>query len=164
MEVFVTSKINAAGVDAITTLVTLTKTGLAGKVDAVAGKGLSSSDYTGEEKAKLAGVAEGANKTTIVDGLTSTDAASALSANQGKVLDDKISAINTSLAGKGSGDMTKAAYDADGDGVVDDAAKLGGQAPSYYAKASDLSGYVASADLQEMTADEVTSLWDSVTV
>jgi len=28
----------------------------------------------------------------------------------------------------------------------------------------DLSGYVASADLQELTADEVTALWDSVSV
>lgn len=36
------------------------------------------------------------------------------------------------------GDMTKAIYDADGDGVVDDAEKLGGQLPSYYAKVTDL--------------------------
>jgi hypothetical protein len=36
------------------------------------------------------------------------------------------------------GDMTKAIYDTDGDGVVDDAEKLGGQLPSYYAKATDL--------------------------
>lgn len=37
------------------------------------------------------------------------------------------------------GDMTKATYDANRDGVVDDAEKLGGQLPSYYAKSSDLS-------------------------
>ena len=36
------------------------------------------------------------------------------------------------------GDMTKAVYDTDGDGIVDDAEKLGGQLPSYYAKATDL--------------------------
>ena len=38
------------------------------------------------------------------------------------------------------GDMTKAVYDTDGDGVVDDSEKLGGQLPSYYAKVTDLSG------------------------
>lgn len=38
------------------------------------------------------------------------------------------------------GDMTKAVYDTDGDGVVDDSEKLGGQLPSYYAKVTDLGG------------------------
>lgn len=38
--------------------------GLAGKVDAVEGKGLSTEDYTTEEKRKLAGVEEGATKYT----------------------------------------------------------------------------------------------------
>ena len=45
------------------------------------------------DKSKLDGIATGANKTTIVDNLTSTSTTSALSANQGKVL-------NTSIAGK----------------------------------------------------------------
>ena len=36
------------------------------------------------------------------------------------------------------GDMKKSVYDADGDGIVDDAEKLGGQLPSYYAKVADL--------------------------
>jgi len=257
------SKINSTGTNALTALITLIKTALGGKVDKVDGMGLSSNDFTGDEKTKLAGIAEGADKTVIVDGLTSTDAASALSANQGKVLDEKIAAINTSLSGKGAGDMVKATYDPDGDGVVDNAAKLGGQAPGYYAAAADvptkvsditndsgfqteeqvtaaisaklsstykaggsiafaslpaagadrlgmvynvtdaftttdgfmegagksypagtnvviaangeeykydvlagfvdLSGYVVSADLQELTADEVTAIWDSVT-
>ncbi len=35
---------------------------LSGKVDKVAGKGLSTNDYTAAEKKKLAGIAEGANK------------------------------------------------------------------------------------------------------
>jgi hypothetical protein len=39
-----------------------------------------------------------------------------------------------------TGDMTKAVYDTDGDGVVDDSEKLGGQLPSYYAKVTDLGG------------------------
>ena len=37
-----------------------------------------------------------------------------------------------------SGDMLKSIYDTDGDGIVDDAEKLGGQLPSYYARAEDL--------------------------
>ena len=37
------------------------ETGLAGKVDVVTGKGLSTNDYTTEEKTKLAGIAENAN-------------------------------------------------------------------------------------------------------
>ena len=40
-------------------------TGLAGKVDKVAGKGLSTEDYTSAEKTKLAGVAEGAQVNTV---------------------------------------------------------------------------------------------------
>lgn len=43
-------------------IITKMKTLLAKKVDAVEGKGLSSSDYTAAEKTKLAGIAEGANK------------------------------------------------------------------------------------------------------
>lgn len=41
------------------------KAALDGKVDKVSGKGLSTNDYTNAEKTKLAGIAEGANKTTV---------------------------------------------------------------------------------------------------
>lgn len=37
----------------------------------------------------------------------------------------------------GGGDMLKATYDSDDDGVVDDASKLGGQDPAYYQKSTD---------------------------
>ena len=111
------------------------KVKLAGKVDKVDGKGLSANDYTNTEKAKLAGIAEGANKTTVEDSLTSASTANALSANQGKVLDGKIKALSDNMGALGYGDMMKAAYDADNDGVVDNAAQLGGQAPSHYGKA-----------------------------
>lgn len=63
---------------------------LGSKVDKVEGKGLSTNDYTNEEKAKLAGVEEGANKTLIVNNLTTSETGSALDAAQGKVLSDKI--------------------------------------------------------------------------
>lgn len=49
---------------------------LAGKVDKVEGKGLSANDYTDAEKAKLAGVAEGAQvnviESVMVDGVAQT--------------------------------------------------------------------------------------------
>jgi hypothetical protein len=41
------------------------KTLLSGKVDAESGKGLSTNDYTTEEKTKLAGIDEGANNYTL---------------------------------------------------------------------------------------------------
>ncbi len=65
-------------------------TQMGGKVDKVEGKGLSTNDYTNEDKTKLAGIEAGATRTTIVNNLTTTAAGSALDAAQGKVLDDKI--------------------------------------------------------------------------
>ena len=108
------------------------------KVDKVSGKGLSTNDYTTAEKTKLSGIAEGANKTIINNTLTSTSTTEALSAAQGKVLDEKISAINTNMEDLGAGDMLKSVYDTNSNGIVDNAEKLGGNAPSYYAKASDI--------------------------
>lgn len=46
--------------------------------------------------------------------------------------------INDGADGSGAGDMLKATYDTDNDGIVDDAEKLGGQLPGYYAKAADV--------------------------
>ena len=59
-----------------------------GKVDKVEGKGLSSNDYTSEEKNKLAGIEEGATNTLVSNSLTDTSTTNALSAAQGKVLND----------------------------------------------------------------------------
>lgn len=111
---------------------------LAEKVDKEAGKGLSTNDYTTAEKNKLAGIDTGANKTTVNNTLTSTSTTEALSAAQGKALSDRIDGVVGNMENLGYGDMMKATYDADGDGVVDNAAQLGGQAPSYYAKATDI--------------------------
>ncbi len=117
------------------------KTLLGGKVDKVEGKGLSTNDLTDELLTKINGIEEGANKTTVENVLTSTSTTNALSAAQGKVLDEKIAAINTDLANKGAGDMLKSVYDADNDGVVDnaaDSAKLGGVEAANYALKSDV--------------------------
>lgn len=113
------------------------------------GKGLSSNDYTTAEKTKLSGIAEGANKTTVEDSLTSTSSTNALSANQGKVLDERISAINDNMENLGAGDMLKSKYDINNNGQVDkadDADKLGGQLPAYYAKATDIPKNVSALE------------------
>lgn len=44
-----------------------------------------------------------------------------------------LATINDGADGSGVGDMLKSTYDQDGDGVVDDAEKLGGELPSHYA-------------------------------
>ena len=85
---------------------------------------------------------------TIENSLTSTSANKALSAAMGKVLNEKIEAINTNMENLGAGDMLKSKYDVDNNGKVDkadDADKLGGQLPSYYAKTADLTDYVPTS-------------------
>lgn len=64
--------------------------------------------------------------------------------------------ITDNMGSLGYGDMMKSTYDADNNGKVDDADKLGGQLPSYYAKASDLGGYVPTSNVGQ--ANGVASL------
>ncbi len=107
----------------------------------VEGKGLSTNDFTNELKTKLDGVADGANKTTVEDVLTSTSSTNALSANQGKVLDGKIQDLSYNMGNLNYGDMLKSVYDIDNNGKVDNADnadKLNGQSADYYAKATDV--------------------------
>lgn len=55
----------------------------------------------------------------------------------------------------GEGDMCKNAYDADGDGIVDDAAKLGGKLPSYYAQSTHThADYLAASAFASHTATD----------
>lgn len=94
-------------------------------------------------------LADGTLSAQVVDNLTSPDTDKALSAAQGKALNEAINKINTEIGEMAQGDMLKSTYDTDGDGVVDNAAKLGGQAPSYYAKAADM-----PLKLSDLTNDE----------
>ncbi len=64
------------------------------KVDKVGGKGLSTNDYTTDEKDKLGLIEAEANKTTIANTLTETVVGKALDATQGKTLDDKIGVLS----------------------------------------------------------------------
>ena len=99
------------------------------------------------------------SKVTVTDSLTSTSTTEALSAKQGKVLDEKIGAINTNMENLGAGDMLKSKYDVNDNGQVDkadDADKLGGQSPDYYAPASSLNDYVSTSKVGQ--ANGVASL------
>ena len=110
------------------------KTLLSGKVDKVDGKGLSTNDYTTDEKNKLAGIEAGANKTTIYDGLDSTSTTYGLSAAKGKQLNELLSDVQNNK-------MDISVYDEDEDGIVDLAAnssQLEGHGASYFAKATDI--------------------------
>lgn len=73
---------------------------LSGKVDKVDGKGLSTNDYTTDEKNKLAGIEAGANKTVVDTALSSTST----NPVQNKV-------VNTALAGKAASSHSHSAAD-----------------------------------------------------
>lgn len=128
------------------------------KVDKVEGKDLSTNDYTTAEKEKLAGIASGANKTTVENVLTSTSAVNALSAAQGKVLKDLID-----TKGNGNGDMTKAVYDTDDDGVVDNSKALEGHAASYFAKATDITGFITMQQVEAKGYQTATQVNTAIT-
>lgn len=65
---------------------------------------------------------------------------------------EDVSGLQAELNGKGTGDMKKSVYDADGDGVVDNAQKLDGKAATEFAAAvhgheiSDVNGLQAKLD------------------
>lgn len=75
---------------------TATQTALDGKVDKVSGKGLSTNDYTTDEKTKLAGIESGANKTVIDSALSSTS----VNPVQNKIVKTSIDEINTKISWK----------------------------------------------------------------
>ena len=83
------------------------------------------------------------SKTGKVSTLTVTDAIQTTSVT-----------INDGADGSGTGDMLKSIYDTDNDGIVDDAAKLGGQLPAYYAKAADVPAEQIQADWNQATDTE----------
>lgn len=100
-----------------------------------AGMGHSHSDYatkteattttsgllSASDKTKLDGIATGADKTTIINNLTSDSVTAALSAAQGKALKTAIDSLTGDLGELGGGDMLKATYDTNNNGYVDNA-------------------------------------------
>ena len=115
------------------------------KVDKVTGKGLSKNDFTDDYKAKLdnldANISETlAGKADKTEVLTKTNTAAFTPTADYQPATKKY--VDDLASNKGGGDMMKAVYDQDASGTVDDSDKLGGQLPSYYAKASDLTNKV----------------------
>lgn len=133
-------------------------------------KGLGSAAYTASTAYDVSGAAAQAltdakaytdtNKVSVVNNLTSTSTTSALSASMGKTLKESIDAITTDIGNLGGGDMMKATYDTNGNGIVDNAEKLGGQLPSYYAKQTDVDGKANSTHTH--TIANVTNLQSSL--
>lgn len=76
-------------------------------------------------------------KSDIVNNLTSTATDKPLSAAQGKALAEQI-------GNAGGGDMTKAVYDTDNDGVVDNAKKLDGHEAAYFATPETVTTAIAA--------------------
>ena len=132
------------------------------KVDKVTGKGLSKNDFTDDYKAKLdnldtnisetlAGKADKTEVLTKTNTTAFTPTADYQPATK-KYVDDLAS-------NKGGGDMLKSAYDANKDGVVNDSDKLGGQLPSYYAQASDLTNKVDKVSGKGLSTNDFTSAY-----
>lgn len=69
-------------------------TALAGKVDTVSGKGLSTNDYTDAEKTKLAGIAEGATAVTVDSALSATSENPVQNKVVKSALDGKVDAVS----------------------------------------------------------------------
>ena len=73
-----------------------TTTDLDTKVDKITGKGLSTNDYTTEEKTKLSNIEDGANKTVVDTALSSTST----NPVQNKVINTKLNSIQSDIDSK----------------------------------------------------------------
>ena len=128
---------------------------LANKVDKVTGKGLSTNDYTTAEKNKLAGIAEGANK-TVVDSTFSTESTNPVENRVIKTaLDEFTTTVETALDGKAS--TAVATTSANGLLSSTDKAKLNNLA----ANATDT--YLAKSEIQTLSDDDIDALWNGAT-
>ena len=77
--------------------------------------------FSATDKAKLDKIDEEADKTLIINNLTSDSVTAALSAAQGKALKTALDSITGDIEDLGGGDMMKAKYDTDNNGCVDNA-------------------------------------------
>nr|DAG32003.1 MAG TPA: hypothetical protein [Caudoviricetes sp.] len=148
---------------------------LANKVDKVTGKGLSTNDYTTAEKNKLAGIAEGANK-TVVDTTFSTSSTNPVENRVIKTaLDEFSTTVETALDGKASKDVATTTVN----GLLSSADKvklnnLAANASSTYASKSEVSStyatkndvsntYLAKSEIQTLSDDDIDALWNGAT-
>lgn len=97
---------------------------LSTKVDKVEGKSLSSNDYTTDEKNKLAGIAAGANKTTVDSSLSSSSTNPVQNKAIKAALDEKVPTTRTVNNKALSSDITLDASDVGADASGSAAAAL----------------------------------------
>jgi hypothetical protein len=83
--------------------------------------------------------------TTLSAGSSATVTRQAGSTDETPIFDF---AIPKGVDGNGAGDMTKADYDSNADGVVNDSDKLGGQLPEYYASQADLNNTISEVNTE----------------
>lgn len=110
-----------------------------------------------QNKAIYAELEKKVNTSDIKDNLTSTDTNKPLSAAQGKALKEAIDGITTDIGNLGGGDMMKATYDTNNNGVVDNAEKLNGEASSYYLKLANMTGDATHRTI----TDEERTAWNA---
>lgn len=99
---------------------------LAGKVDTVSGKGLSTNDYTTEEKTKLAGIATGATNVTVDNTLSNSGQAADAKATGDEITQLKEDLTDEITARENADDAINAvlATKADTDGAIASAEQL----------------------------------------
>ena len=125
---------------------------LANKVDKVTGKGLSTNDYTTAEKNKLAGIAQGANK-TVVDTTFSNSSTNPVENRVIKTELDRFStAVEQALNGKASKDVATTTAN----GLLSSADKL--KLNNLAADANN--SYVAKSEMQTLSDEEINTLWN----
>ncbi len=153
--------------DANKPISTATQTALNNKVDVVSGKGLSTNDYTTTEKTKLAGIAEGANK-TVVDTAFSTTSTNPV---QNKVITTQINKCLTNITFAQSGDtvtVTKSVVDSSMAGTATTIISAATTSKGGLLSASDktkidnlASTYVAESSLVSLSDTDIQTLWDN---
>ena len=115
-------------------------------------------DYDDEESKFILGIPKGEKGDTGDTGAAGTDGVSpqVTTSKSGKISTIVITdvngehtiTVNDGADGDGTGDMIKATYDSNNDGIVDNASRLGGELPSYY----------GTAAAQSSLSDRVTAL------
>lgn len=97
----------------------------------------------------------------VIDNLTSNSTTAALSAAQGKALKNAIDSITGDIGNLGGGDMMKASYDMNNNGIVDNAEKLEGHPASYFATEQDIDSIIDGETVVGVASEAVKAQRDS---
>lgn len=141
-------------------------TALSGKVDKETGKGLSTNDYTTTEKDKLAGIAEGANKTTVDTAMSDSSSNPVQNKTVKSYIDNAIGGITgidfkvvTTLPTTGvKGTIYLVSNGGSGQNAYDEYIYVGSSWEKIGTTAVDLSGYVKFTDIPAITEAEINTI------